>query len=455
MCGIAGTIGGTKAQVEAMLDRIAHRGPDGRGTAESHGAIHGHVRLAMLDTSDASAQPFIRAGSLLSFNGEIWNHKELRTELEVMGERFKTTGDTEVLAAMLCRHGEAALSRLDGMFAFVWTSASGRTIAVRDSFGKVPLYLLRTINGWRWASERKGFQFGCIPDALRPGCVFDFQTGTSSAWYQMPAPRWLSSGRVRELLMAGVAKRLRADRPICVLISGGLDSSIVLAIAKHFNPATEAYTAFYDSRSGDLKAARRVCSEFSVKLHEVEVSSNEKAVIAAAHSIEISSKAQIEIATLCMPLAHRIASDGFRACLSGEAADELFGGYGGFCIKAAKATDQAVRILRCEALSKMARGNFIRCNKVFMSAGVECRLPFMEQELVEQSCQLGKAESPPGKVLLKEAARGLVPDWIIKRSKETFQGASGVADSCAKLFPSPVKRYNQALSERFGYIPKN
>jgi asparagine synthase (glutamine-hydrolysing) len=172
-------------------------------------------------------------------------------------------------------------------------------------------------------------------------------------------------------------------------------------------------------------------------------------------SIEIPSKAQIEIAVLCVPLAKRIAAEGFKACLSGEAADELFGGYGNFCIQASRETDDGVIRLRLEQLAKMSRGNFVRCNKAFMAGGVECRLPFMEQRLVESAVQLTKSESPPGKKLLKMAAESILPKWIINRPKDTFQGASGVADEIARRIASPTKFYNSELRKRFGYLPED
>jgi asparagine synthase (glutamine-hydrolysing) len=181
----------------------------------------------------------------------------------------------------------------------------------------------------------------------------------------------------------------------------------------------------------------------------------EDAILRAIRTIEIPSKAQIEIASLCIPLAETIYREGFRACLSGEAADEIFGGYGNFCIQAAKQPDSVVRKLRLKSLCTMARGNFIRCNKAFMAHGVECRLPFMEDGLVESAIQLGTSDSPTGKGLLKEALRGVVPDWIIKRQKDTFQGGAGATRAFEKMFTSPVRFYNAEARRIFGYLPKN
>jgi asparagine synthase (glutamine-hydrolysing) len=229
----------------------------------------------------------------------------------------------------------------------------------------------------------------------------------------------------------------------------------VLAIASQIKRDVVAYTAVMNTQSEDAKAARRLCSELGVRLVEVQCSVSERAVADALEAIEIPSKAQVEIATLCLPLARRISSDGFKACLSGEAADELFGGYGNFCIKASSATDSQTVALRREALAKMARGNFVRCNKAFMAAGVECRLPFMEQSLAEDAVQLGKRDSPPGKELLKEAASRVLPRWVLSRKKDTFQGGSGASAAIAKFISHPIRFYNASLKMRLGYLPRD
>ena len=122
MCGIAGAFNGTVIEVEEMLNRIIHRGPDGKGITIQDQAVHGHVRLALVDLTEASAQPFKGKASTLTFNGELWNYRKLRSELQDLGFQFKTTGDTEVLAAILDCHGIKGLHLLDGMFAFAWSS---------------------------------------------------------------------------------------------------------------------------------------------------------------------------------------------------------------------------------------------------------------------------------------------------------------------------------------------
>ena len=456
MCGIAGAVGSeSEARVNRMLDRIQHRGPDGRGIKDHGGVVHGHVRLALVDLTAASSQPFTREGSTLTFNGEVWNFRELRKKLEAQGEIFQTCGDTEVLAAMLNRHGLECLPQIDGMFAFAWSSRNGESWLVRDSFGKIPLYVSKTKSGYEWASERKAFSDGVRPIAVAPGHAFNLKTGKWVRWYQLPKKTSCGPEDVLSHLREGVRKRLSADAPVCCLISGGLDSSIILALAKESRREVVAFTAVFERNSEDARSARRLCSDLSVPLVEVPLKLSDSAVLDAVRAIEIPSKAQIEIAILCLPLARRISADGFKACLSGEAADELFGGYGNFCIKASKASERELIELRKEQLAKMARGNFVRCNKAFMAFGVECRLPFMEQGLVESAVQLGKNESPTGKVLLKNAVRDLLPRWVVKRIKDTFQGGSGLSDAIQNRVASPIKFYNSEIRKIFGYIPKD
>lgn len=447
MCGIAGAHR-SAWDVGAAVARIRHRGPDGSGTAQEGATVHGHVRLALLDLTDASAQPFRYRDGLLTFNGEVWNYRELRDELRALGHEFRTTGDTEVLAAALWQWGAAALQRLDGMFAFAWTSGALSMLA-RDQFGKVPLYVKRSGAAFEWASERKawGFGHGAAAAPLPPASWLDLNTARVSVYYRLPER---ADGDVLALLDRGVRKRLVADAPLCVLISGGLDSAAVLTLATRAKRDVVAYTAKLDDNATDLRAARQLCREMSVPLREVPVAPpTAEAIERAAQCIEIPSKAQTEIAALCIPLAERIARDGFKACLSGEASDELFGGYGNMAI-AASQPGASWRKIRTDQLAKMARGNFVRCNKAFMAAGVECRLPFMETQLVEHVIGLDKRECPPGKGALKSALRGVVPEWVIRRPKETFQGSSGMADACARVIASPQMFYNATIRRAFG-----
>lgn len=403
----------------------------------------------MLDLSSASNQPFRYRDAVLSFNGEIWNFRELRCELERIGHTFITTGDTEVLAAALWQWGTDALKRLEGMFAFAWSRGSVYILA-RDRYGKVPLYVQRKDNAFTWSSERKawGARRGAAAAPLPPGTWLDLPTGKVHSYYSLP--EHVACGDVLSLLREGVRRRMVADAPLCVLISGGLDSAAILTLASQINRGVVAYTAKLRSDAPDLIAARRLCAELGVRLHEVQVPEpTTRSMEEASRVIEIPSKAQTEIAMLCLPLARRISADGFKVCLSGEASDELFGAYGNMKIKA-WGKEHEWRPIRVAQLGKMARGNFVRCNKAFMAAGVECRLPFMERALVERVLSMSMAECPPNKVALKRALNGVVPAWVIKRQKETFQGSSGMSDACARVVANPTRFYNATIRRLFG-----
>lgn len=449
MCGIAGSFALPSFDVPAAVERLRHRGPDAAAVAEADGCVHGHARLSLVDLSSASDQPFrTAAGSVLSFNGEIWNWRAIRAELECRGRSFATSGDTEVLAQALEQWGVAALCRLEGMWAFAWSSGRHHILA-RDRFGEIPLYVHRSGSGFAWSSERKGLGRGRPCSALPPGHWLDLASGALGRWYEPDAPR--PHEAVADALARGVAHRLDADAPLCCLVSGGLDSSLVLALARRARPDVVGYTAVLDPASADLRAAREICAELSVPLVEVPIPAPSAADLeGAALAIEIDSKAQVEIAALCVPLARAIASDGFKACLSGEAADELFGGYGSMCIKGSSADDDGWRAIRAAALAKMARGNFVRCNKAFMAAGVECRLPFMDVGLVEAVSRMSKAECPPGKGLLKAAAEGLIPRRLARRQKDTFQGGAGMDAAAAALFPDPARFYRSVVRTAYG-----
>lgn len=459
MCGLAGSFG-SDADVGAMLDRLRHRGPDGRGLVSAGDALHGHVRLALLDLTPASAQPFAYRHGLLSYNGELWNYRDLRSALKLLGHTFVTTGDTEVVAAALSEWGLGALDRLDGMFALAWSEGPRHWLA-RDRYGKVPLYLLRS-QGWTWASERKAWLVPLSGAAklVPAGHWVDLVAGTVQPWTRLDADAGVdpSPAEVEAALRVGVEKRLHADAPVCCLISGGLDSSLVLALAKAAHPGVVAYTGVHDERSADLKAARLVCRELGVPLHEVRLPAVTTGLLQEAlRVVEVSLKAQIEIAVLALPLARAIASDGFKACLSGEGADELFGGYGAMIIASRHADDAGWRDIRAAQVRKMARANFLRCNKVFLAAGVECRLPFLDRALVSMVLGASKAGCPPGKGLLKAAARSRLPRTIVDRVKQTFQGGAGIiASAQAACGPiTPQRAYNGWARATFGALVRD
>jgi asparagine synthase (glutamine-hydrolysing) len=462
MCGVAGVYGvDDMPWVERGLDLIKHRGPDAMAVERVDGAIHGHVRLAIQDPDPRSNQPFVYGDTVLSYVGECWNAKALREELQIShGVSFHTTGDTEVVAAALHYWGLDALPRIEGMFAMAWTR-QGLTFLARDRFGKVPLYVLQDgLMGIRWASERRAFGDAAAQAMpVEPGAAWSLNLADQFTYYELATRRarpdavdlteW-THGR----LWQSVRARLISDVGVCCLISGGLDSSLILRLAQRLYPGpVVAYTAVYDEDAADTQSAREVCEILGIELREVYVPEvREESVVDAIRAIEIPMKTQVEISLLCLPLAAQIAADGFKVCLSGEGADEIFGGYGGLMRKAT--SDAAWKEARLTSTEKMARGNFVRINKVFMAAGVECRTPFLDRQLVEGVLALDREECPPGKGLLKAAAGGEVPAAILARPKETFQGSSGVLAACEEIFAgNQIKSYNDIARDLFGGLP--
>jgi asparagine synthase (glutamine-hydrolysing) len=444
-----------------MTEALAHRGPDASGLASIGSVTLGHRRLSIIDPGERSNQPLAYGSGVLAYNGELWNADEVRERLRRdYSATFSTTSDTEVVAAALHHEGiEAAMPHLDGMFAFAWATEEGAWLA-RDRFGKVPLFAAKYRGSWAWASERKallraGLSRGVNP--VPPASIIDLKTGVVSRYYSIPTrPRndeLVEKQAVlplSDLLRTAVKRRLVSDVPLCCLISGGMDSTLILALAKELAPGIVAYTASLDPNSPDLLAARRVCAEFDVELREVPVPPPTPDSLAhAVWSIETPMKSQVEIADLCLPLAERIAADGFKVCLSGEGADELFGGYGNMALKLSSQGGSGWRQIRLDCLDRMSRGSLLRCNMAFMAHGVECRVPFMDREVVERALCASATECPPGKAMLKRAARGIIPDWVISRPKLTFQGAAGMIESAADCVGNPVRFYNAEFRSKF------
>jgi len=461
MCGIAGTTTGNKETVSRMLEATKHRGPDSQGMVTVRGVSMGVNRLAILDLRPEGDQPFKFPSDIfgqknyLCYNGEVWNWKELREDLKDYYE-FETECDTEVVAAVLTEYGIGGLERLDGMFALFWMDSQSCYLA-RDRFGKIPLWVNLESGlfseGVTWCSERKGLkEAGLTNSALvPPGSYLDVRSKKLHKWYDLKKNIKPRSLDLLKSLRSSVEVRLRADVPVCCLISGGLDSSLILKIAKEINPDIVAYTAILDESKPDLLSARRLCEELEVRLIEVPIPYPTVELLKeACLSVESNLKTQVEIGAVAIPLAKQIRKDGFRVALSGEGADELFGGYGSMIIPSRKASDEQWRNTRLKQLEKMSRGNFLRCSNAFLAHGVECRLPYLSRELVEYVLSLGKAECPPGKGLLKEIAKGVIPEWVIKREKDTFQGGVGMIDAAERVLTSPKKFYSNWIADAYG-----
>ncbi len=464
MCGIAGGVGlGTEGErrVEAALVATAHRGPDARMFVEDGDVILGHNRLAILDLDPRSDQPFVRNDLVLAYNGELWNYRELRDQLRALGATFRTEGDTEVVAAALELWGEAALSRMNGMWAMAWTH-DGRTVSLaRDRYGEIPLHF-DSASG-TFCSELKGLlALGARAwqDVL-PGEVVELRAGAGPVrrrWYDAPtaarrARREDAAEEILRLLDEGAAARAISDVPVCTLLSGGLDSALIAWALKKRIPELVAYVAVLDPKAPDVRMARFAAEVIGVELREVRVEAPSAVDLAGVvRLVEMPFKAQVEIGWACVALAERMRADGFKVTFSGEGSDELWASYG-FADHALRTEDW--HQYRKRLFLDQHRKNFARCNKVFMSRSVECRLPFLHPPLVEYALSLTRdvvqsGQNPSGrKAVLKEAAAPVLPERIWRRAKVAFQDGMGLKRAIENTIADPRRFYELAFRRAF------
>lgn len=464
MCGIVAGIG--RVAVEAGLKAIAHRGPDGEGIKVVGDVTLGHVRLAIQDLSSMAAQPMTRGEITVSYNGELWNAPGLRTELEALGHRFTTRSDTEVVAAAIDEWDTLALEKFDGQFAIAW-ARSGRTLYVaRDRFGEVPLHV--AVGSGLYGSVLVASEMAALLEmGADHSSVSDVEPGTWAAfswaekvhdqrYYDAPTSaitieKRKASDALRTLLEAATKKRLVGDVPVCVLLSGGIDSASIAACVVACGVKPTAYTAVFDDHSADLKRARMTAAHLGLRLIEVACPSPcERDLEDTVIIIEQPSQAQVEIAWPCRKLAEVIRADGFKVVLSGEGSDELWASYG-FSYHGVK--KDGWHAYRKKAILAQARKNFARCNKVFMRSGVECRLPFVDRNVVEFGLSLPEAVVNDGsrkKAVLRDAFAGILPEEVVCAPKVAFQDGMGLKQAIGLTIPNRRGFYGRSYARIFG-----
>ncbi|MEL7060939.1 MAG: asparagine synthase B [Acidobacteriota bacterium] len=466
MCSILGffDLAGEPAAVRALaLDRsrrLRHRGPDWSGVYSDAGCVLAHERLAIVDVAHG-AQPLRSADRtlVLAVNGEIYNHAELRERLDY---DFQTGSDCEVILALYATRGpEAAaawLEELNGIFAFaLWDAARGRALVARDPIGVVPLYWGRDRDGQRVvASEMKALHDLCSSfEPFPPGHVFDSGAdGQAATAYYRPAWRDLSGANgaddpehLRAVLDAAVRRQLMSDVPYGALVSGGLDSSIVAALAEgHRRLRVEAggqeeawWPRLHTFATGlegspDLAAARQVADVLGTVHHELVYTVQEglDALRDVIWHIETYDVTTIRASTPMYLMARRIRAMGIKMVLSGEGADEIFGGYLYFH-KAPNAAELHAETVR--KLGDLHLYDCLRANKSMAAWGVEARVPFLDREVLEVAMSIDprhKMTRQPGgeaprmeKHILRKAFEGLLPDEILWRQKEQFSDGVG------------------------------
>ncbi|NEZ03271.1 asparagine synthase B [Wenzhouxiangella sp. XN201] len=430
--------------------RQRHRGPDWSGIYVHDRAVIAHERLAIVDV-DSGAQPILSPDEkqVLGVNGEIYNHRQLRTDCGDYD--FRTGSDCEVILALYQRFGTDFLNRLNGIFAFVlYDEDKDRYLIARDPLGVMPLYHGRDEDGMLWvASELKAIEPWCRQvEAFPPGHLLDSAEGVIRRWYE---PAWRDFGnasqpadpiRLRQSLEDAIHRQMMGDVPYGVLLSGGLDSSLIAAITKHYadrrveSDDTEAAWwprlhsfAIGLEGSPDLAAARIAAEAIGTQHHEFHYTIQEglDALDDVIAHIETYDVTTVRASTPMFLLARRIKAMGIKMVLSGEGADEIFGGYLYFH-KAPNA--QAFHAETVRKLDKLHQFDCLRANKAMAAWGVEARVPFLDLEFLDVAMSIDPAAKMPGpdrpeKAILREAGADLLPDEILWRQKEQFSDGVG------------------------------
>jgi asparagine synthase (glutamine-hydrolysing) len=429
-----------------------HRGPDWSGIYATERAILAHERLSIVDVLHG-AQPLTnQAGThALAVNGEIYNHRELRASLATPYP-FKTESDCEIILALYRDRGADFLDDLNGIFAFVLYDADrDRYLIGRDHIGIIPLYTGRDDHGNLYvSSEMKALVPVCRTiEEFPAGHVWDSEVGEARPYYRR---EWRSYDAVaenpaepqaiREAMEAAVKRQLMSDVPYGVLLSGGLDSSIIAAAAKRFaarrvedEGQSEAWWpqlhSFAIGLEGapDLKAAREVAAHIGSVHHEFHFTVQEgiDALSDVIHHIETYDVTTIRASTPMYLMARRIRAMGIKMVLSGEGADEIFGGYLYFH----KAPD--ARSFHEETIRKLDRLHLFDClraNKSMAAWGVEARVPFLDKEFMDVAMSINPQEKMAGpgrmeKHILREAFHDMLPASVAWRQKEQFSDGVG------------------------------
>ncbi len=521
MCGLAGELrfdGGfvTFDALGGMADAMAARGPDAQGTYVQSGVGLAHRRLSIIDLSDRAQQPMHdpSLGLTIVFNGAIYNYRELRTDLEAKGYTFYSEGDTEVILKAFHAWGEACVERFHGMFAFaVWDRTERRLTLARDRLGIKPLYLAPVSGGLRFASNLQALlSAGGVDTAIDPVALNHYMNFHAV----VPAPHTILAGvrklppattmtvtgdgretrrrywepvygtptedaglseqdwrdRVLEALRTAVRRRLVADVPVGVLLSGGVDSSMITAlVAEQTGGDLDTFSVGFESvgnEEGDeFRYSDVIVERFGTRHHKIQVDSRERLLPSLPGCIAAMSEPMVSHDCIGFYLLSQEVSKHVKVVQSGQGADEVFAGYhwypplmedGAGSADYARlfrdrdhadylsaihprfhgddhaaafveemfdrpgATSAVDKALRLDTTVMLVDDPVKRVDNMTMAWSLEARVPFLDHELVELAARV-----PPelkagrgGKHILKEAARQIVPSEVIDRPKGYF-----------------------------------
>lgn len=519
MCGIAAifNISSQTPQLRSkalrMAQKIRHRGPDWSGIYVGGSAILAHERLSIVDPESGGQPLYSPDGKqVLAVNGEIYNHRELRARYAGRYD-FRTGSDCEIILALYRDKGIHFLEELNGIFAFaLYDEETDDYLIARDPIGVIPLYIGRDSAGHIYAtSELKALEGFCDEyEPFLPGHYYRGREGKMHRWYKrnwergdeltreqgdeltreqgdkeaMPhdsaAPRPLVNSSPCQLLKpsleAAVQRQLMSDVPYGVLLSGGLDSSIISAIAKKYaskrietdNESDAWWPQLHSFAIGlkgapDLIKAREVAQYIGTVHHEINYTIQEglDALRDVIYFIETYDVTTVRASTPMYLLARVIKSMGIKMVLSGEGADEVFGGYLYFH-KAP--TPQAFHEETVRKLSKLYMYDCLRANKSLAAWGVEGRVPFLDKEFLDVAMRLNPVvKMCPGreieKKVLREAFADMLPESVAWRQKEQFSDGVGYSwiDTLKQVTAAAVSDEQMAhAAERFPiHTPQN
>ena len=482
---IEGETDGLRRRALDMSRRQRHRGPDWSGVYAGVRAILAHERLAIVDI-DSGAQPLrgSRPGTVLAVNGEIYNHASLADALDP-AYPFRTRSDCEVILALYERRPDdlgSWLNEMNGIFAFaLFDEERDRYVLARDPIGVMPMYTGRDPEGRLYVASEMKALIGVCPEIrdFPPGHYLDSEIGRPVRYYE---PAWrrfeaVEDGpsdphAIRVALEAAVERQLMSDVPYATLLSGGLDSSIIAALAmKHSRrrvesggreeawwPRLHSFAIGLDG-SPDLAAARSAAESIGTVHHEVIYTIDEglDALSDVIRHLETFDVTTVRASTPMYLMARRIKAMGIKMVLSGEGADEVFGGYLYFH-KAPGA--RAFHEETVRKLDQLYKYDCLRANKSMAAWGIEARVPFLDQEFLDVAMSLDpEAKRPYGgrveKDILRRAFDGLLPTEILWRQKEQFSDGVGYGwiDSLRDLAEREVS--DQQLSRADSRFPTN
>ena len=427
-----------RPQLLEMSKKVRHRGPDWSGIYADDYAVVAHERLAIVDPASGKQPLFSEDGKVvLAANGEIYNHRELREQFQ--GKyNFSTKSDCEVILALYQEYGADFIDQMNGIFGFaLYDSEKQEYLVARDHMGIIPLYIGWDKHGTFYvASELKALEGVCNKiEVFPPGHYLTSGDGELKKWYSRD---WMDYEEVkdntteieaiRDALEAAVHRQLMSDVPYGVLLSGGLDSSVTSAIAKKYSqmriesddtkeawwPQLHSFSVGLEG-SPDLEAAKKVADHIGTIHHEIKFTIQEglDAIKDVIYNLETYDITTIRASTPMYLMARVIKSMGIKMVLSGEGADELFGGYLYFH-KAPSPKDFHEETVR--KLVKLHQYDCLRANKSLAAWGIEGRVPFLDKEFIDVAMRI----NPKDKMINGER----MEKWVVRKAFESYLPAS-------------------------------